>query len=574
MAKLNKDILFLIFEELQVDSTSLFSCLMVNRIWCETVIPILWRNPWCYDINYSNKNYLFMIIASYLSDDIKEFLTRQGIQLQPVLFQPLLFDYLSFCRSINVNTLNTITSIGSSLAYNQFLLQQEFYCLFMKKFQELKCLDMNLIKHQIFYIPEAKNRLESLCELKCDTSIDPSYFYGLARICQFIQRLIIAVNIVPKSNSGIAKLIEVQKNLKYFEWTDDFDVDYFIDDPYKEIFLELEKKAGFLNHLKLSFLYTDSFDYTIMQRLLLKLHNIKTLKINDLSFIYESTFKTLVYNNLEILNIDYITIGETSIIIENSGGHLKEVSLKPHDFIYYQDNFSDESLIFIRKIYENCPSIEYLSLAFLPSKNHFIEFEKLLQVCQNLKSLILITSNYYETEETEEEVLENRKEILKILIKSAPTNLREIRFFSDFNVSLEVLEEEFLEKWRDRPALSILTSNSIYKGEDYKNLINKYKNNGQDSLVEGYWLTKSDNDFPVSNFKIEGNESERTGSRLCNKVHQALQSYARKCNKTAWFEVYFIVKIKNDGNDIQISDGRGHRIIITDEKSTRIIWEE
>ncbi|EXX76913.1 hypothetical protein RirG_028670 [Rhizophagus irregularis DAOM 197198w] len=96
----------------------------------------------------------------------------------------------------------------------------------------------------------------------------------------------------------------------------------------------------------------------------------------------------------------------------------------------------------------------------------------------------------------------------------------------------------------------------------------------QDSLVEGYWLTKSDNDFPVSNFKIEGNESERTGSRLCNKVHQALQSYARKCNKTAWFEVYFIVKIKNDGNDIQISDGRGHRIIITDEKSTRIIWEE
>ncbi|GET61840.1 hypothetical protein GLOIN_2v1764020 [Rhizophagus irregularis DAOM 181602=DAOM 197198] len=361
-------------------------------------------------------------------------------------------------RSINVNTLNTITSIGSSLAYNQFLLQQEFYCLFMKKFQELKCLDMNLIKHQIFYIPEAKNRLESLCELKCDTSIDPSYFYGLARICQFIQRLIIAVNIVPKSNSGIAKLIEVQKNLKYFEWTDDFDVDYFIDDPYKEIFLELEKKAGFLNHLKLSFLYTDSFDYTIMQRLLLKLHNIKTLKINDLSFIYESTFKTLVYNNLEILNIDYITIGETSIIIENSGGHLKEVSLKPHDFIYYQDNFSDESLIFIR--------------------------------------------------------------------------------------------------------------------EDYKNLINKYKNNGQDSLVEGYWLTKSDNDFPVSNFKIEGNESERTGSRLCNKVHQALQSYARKCNKTAWFEVYFIVKIKNDGNDIQISDGRGHRIIITDEKSTRIIWEE
>ncbi|EXX73270.1 hypothetical protein RirG_061740 [Rhizophagus irregularis DAOM 197198w] len=478
MAKLNKDILFLIFEELQVDSKTLFSCLMVNKIWCETVIPILWRNPWRYEINYSNKNYLFMIIASYLSDDIKEFLTRQGIQLPSVSFQSLLFDYLSFCRSINVNTLNTITSIGSSLAYNQFLLQQEFYCLFMKKFPELNCLDMNLIKHQIFYIPEAKNCLESLCELKCDTSIDPSYFYGLARICQYIQRLII-VNVVTKPNSGIAKLIEVQKNLKYFEWTDDFDVDYFTDDPYKESFLELEKKAGFLNHLILFFLHIDSFDYTILQSLLPKLHNIKTLKTNEFYFIGFTAderimLNTLVYNDLEILNIDYITIGETSIIIENSGGHLKEVSLKPYDFIYSQDNFSDESLIFIRKIYENCPLIEYLSLAFLPCKNHLIEFEKLLQVCQNLKLLLLITSNYYETKE---EILENRKEILKILIRSAPTNLREIRFFNDFNLPLEVLEE-FFEKWRGRPALSILTSNFTYEGKDYKNLIDKYKNNG------------------------------------------------------------------------------------------------
>src|SRR6266516_7129173 len=150
MSKLNKDILFLIFEELQDDSKSLFSCLMVNRLWCETVIPILWRNPWHYDINYSNKSYLFTIIAFYLSDDIKELLTRLGIQLLSVSHKSLLFDYLSFCKSINVNTMNIIISIGSSLAYNQFILQQEFYNLFMKKCPEFKYLDMRSIKHQIF----------------------------------------------------------------------------------------------------------------------------------------------------------------------------------------------------------------------------------------------------------------------------------------------------------------------------------------------------------------------------------------------------------------------------------------
>src|SRR5256885_4818791 len=59
---------------------------------------------------------------------------------------------------------------------------------------------------------------------------------------------------------------EVQKNLKYFEWKDDFDDDYFTEDPYEEILLELEKKADSLNHLKLFFLCVEeSYEYTLLQ---------------------------------------------------------------------------------------------------------------------------------------------------------------------------------------------------------------------------------------------------------------------------------------------------------------------
>src|SRR5436190_20259320 len=102
MSKLHKDILFLLFEELQDDSKPLFSCLMVNRFWCETVIPILWRNPWSYAIDYSNKkSYLFIIFVYCLPNHIKDFLTNEGIQLPPTPYPSLFFDYLSFCRSIN-----------------------------------------------------------------------------------------------------------------------------------------------------------------------------------------------------------------------------------------------------------------------------------------------------------------------------------------------------------------------------------------------------------------------------------------------------------------------------------------
>ncbi|CAB4477620.1 unnamed protein product [Rhizophagus irregularis] len=344
----------------------------------------------------------------------------------------------------------------------------------MKKFIVLKCLDMKSIKHQIFYFPESKTCLKSLCELKCDTSIDSSYFYGLARLCQYIQRLII-VNVNTNVNYGIVKLIEVQMNLKYFEWEDvfedNFEFNYSRVDPYKEVLLALEKKADILNHLKFYFLYVDH----TLQRVLPKLHKLKTLIINDFGRSSDDQLKMLIYNDLETLIIDCILLNAASIIIKNSGGRLKKILLEPYDFSLHDESFTKDSLFFIRKIYENCPSIEYLSLAFSPSKEHFTEFEKLLKICQNLKSILLTIFNIEEIE-TNEKVIENGEELLKVLIRSTPINLREIRFSDDFIFSLEALEE-FFGKWRGRP-LTILTTDSIYEGEHYTKLIDKYKNDG------------------------------------------------------------------------------------------------
>src|ERR1044072_6147569 len=144
MSKLNKDILFLLFEELQDDLKSLFSCLLVNRLWCETVIPILWRNPWCYDMNDQKKSSLYHIIILSLPNHSKEFLISQGIQLFPTstLSEFLSFDYLSFCKSLDIKVIKNIISLSSSSTYSQFLLQQEIYDLFVKTFSKIKYLDM------------------------------------------------------------------------------------------------------------------------------------------------------------------------------------------------------------------------------------------------------------------------------------------------------------------------------------------------------------------------------------------------------------------------------------------------
>jgi hypothetical protein len=484
MSSLNKDILFLIFEELREDSKSLFSCLMVNRLWCENAIPILWRNPWCYNgINYSNKSSLFIIIAHYLFDNIKEYITNQKIQLPLAIQQSLLFDYLSYCRSINVNTIDSVISIGSSLGHNQFFIQQEFYYLFMKKCPELKYFDMRSIKYQIFYFPEANTCLESLCKLKCDTFIDPLYFYGLSHCCQNIQSLIIN-NVNSKPNYGITRLIEVQKNLKHFEWIDDYYTNeyylYNTGELYEEILLALAKKANSLNYLRMVIESNGSYGNTLVQRILPKLYKIRILIFDgyELDFTEKQLkqLKMQVYHKLEILNIECSGLNVISSIIENSGGRLKKILFRPYAAIDADEDFVDNSLDLIRKIYVNCLYIEDLTITFPSSKEHFAEFEKLLKICQNLKSLLLAIIIERDLR-TNERSLENGKELLKILIRSAPTNLKEIRFYDDFKFSLENLEE-FFEKWRGRTPLSIFTSDSIYEEENYKKLINKYKIEG------------------------------------------------------------------------------------------------
>ncbi|CAB4442195.1 unnamed protein product [Rhizophagus irregularis] len=351
----------------------------------------------------------------------------------------------------------------------------------MKKCPELKYLDMRSIKHQIFYFPEAKTCLESLCELECDTSIDSTFFYGLSHFCQRIQKLVI-INMDIKLNHGIVKLIEVQKNLKHFEWEDDFDYDYLTEDPYKEIFLALEKKAESLNYLKIFYEYVENHNHTLLLDILPKFYKLKILIIGEYLFFIEveqlEKLKNWAYPELEILNMEYNKLNIISNIIENSGGRLKKILFNPYDIVDFElndDNFNENSLNFIRKVYENCPSIEYLSILISPTKENFTELEKLLKRCQNLKSLLIVIFDNYD--DTYEDYLKYGKELLKILIRSEPTNFKEIRFSRKFKFSLEILEE-FLENWRGRRALSLFTTDPIYIEEDYTELINKYKSNG------------------------------------------------------------------------------------------------
>src|SRR5688500_12913828 len=100
MSRLNLDILILIFDKLQYDKKSLYSCILVNREWCRIVVPILWKVTWYNDEKSERK--LFNTILFCLPISSKQLLIDNGVKLQLSLMtgQPL-FKYISFCTFPN-----------------------------------------------------------------------------------------------------------------------------------------------------------------------------------------------------------------------------------------------------------------------------------------------------------------------------------------------------------------------------------------------------------------------------------------------------------------------------------------
>src|ERR1044072_5368211 len=140
MSKLPVECLNDIFEYLAEDVVTLRSCLLVNRLWCEASVRILWRTI---------QNYNTLI--SCLPNESKELLYENDIIIST---QPLLFDYVTFIKAISMkNICEKIYFLQNNDENKSTLVTQELFKMLMNKIS-LKELD--------FYIISFVSRLQSL----------------------------------------------------------------------------------------------------------------------------------------------------------------------------------------------------------------------------------------------------------------------------------------------------------------------------------------------------------------------------------------------------------------------------
>src|SRR5438874_1134616 len=95
MSQLPADCLNEIFEYLEEDGVTLRSCLLVNRLWCEVSVEILWRRI---------RNYNTLIAC--LPSESKEILYKDDIITSTLTPKPPMFNYASFCKVLFIHKVN------------------------------------------------------------------------------------------------------------------------------------------------------------------------------------------------------------------------------------------------------------------------------------------------------------------------------------------------------------------------------------------------------------------------------------------------------------------------------------
>ena len=135
-----------ILEFLEEDKNTLYSCLLVNRLWCEISVRILWRNVLGHGLTTRNS---FRMLLACLSDESKELLQMNGIVISTPTLKSPLFNYVSFCNALSISVINNAIEhfafkrnllIGRPKPSVVVLLKQEILKMLMKEIATLKKL--------------------------------------------------------------------------------------------------------------------------------------------------------------------------------------------------------------------------------------------------------------------------------------------------------------------------------------------------------------------------------------------------------------------------------------------------
>ncbi|CAG8588039.1 31146_t:CDS:1, partial [Racocetra persica] len=472
--RLPEDILKEIFENFEDETGSLFSSLLVNRLWCLNVIPILWKNPLKNQFKKASENLLtcqhrctllLRTLLSCLSDESRGLLSENRLELPFQISQRALFDYPMHCKNLRTSDVSML--VWSAVERKQisdqrgkflfFVLEQELYKLFFSRSSAIQQFTLCSMLHSIQLFSGATSSLANLSVLRCSTESHESFFFGLAQICERIK--VIIVDFCDKDNDGLNFLICVQNGVNCFECK--HGSIHGQEDQCPNLNIALQTQAHSLKKL-------DIIDNMggILLNTICSFSNLRCLKfaISDgTSDVVINNLRNAEIPNLETLEVrgEPISVNILSSLIKNTRGNFQKLHL-----CGWRPSVDDNLGILLPIMRKHCPRLRSLSTWI--GEDDLINLELLLSSCRELESIFL---RVYSNE------LMSRYGIFNLLKRINPKNLRKLKLEHLFLLDEEEGLEMFLKSRSIKmPLILEIVGNLI--SQDSSEIISTYRFNG------------------------------------------------------------------------------------------------
>ncbi|PKK62758.1 hypothetical protein RhiirC2_789897 [Rhizophagus irregularis] len=201
------ELIYEVLKYFKSDFSTLYSCILVNRLWCRLAIPLLWENPF----SYPTKNFNFIEIYLHnLNGDLKTKLNEYLIK-EHIFRSNTLFNYPSFIKYLNTwRIISSIKEWSSNALKPEHrnldpnfgrLIQMSLFKMFIDDEVNLHTLDIDIhLKWNSYY--------DDILEL---ISQNPNFIHNVRNLNLYVRSLYNQYMLI---ENNVTQMINSHQNLK------------------------------------------------------------------------------------------------------------------------------------------------------------------------------------------------------------------------------------------------------------------------------------------------------------------------------------------------------------------------
>jgi hypothetical protein len=503
MKTLEVDCLLEVLKYLRDEYSTLYSCSLVNKLWCHQTIPILWYKPFNEEI--TEKKFITIIktcLSCFQDQEIQEIFKQENIQLSSyILKKKPLFDYPKYLQNFHIYNFRLAFKLWISLNLPEIsndilkfeILYQRLINLIFKRTKGFKILSIqpdnydnyynnnwlnysSLIQNEISikYLQRFNFKYEVKQGVELFVKELSNLFNLLKQYVKNIRHLNIFINFGNKLRYSsqvailLSQFIESQKNLEILEINDFWDPRKF-----SPIFDAIKSQKNTLKYLYLESLK----NFEPLLNILIYCNNLEILNLKSYAQMEEIIkFNNLI--NLPKLNIKHLYSWDIPSFLDadDMGLLLKMINISLITLAI--DRVIDNNLLEIIKDF--CPNIQNLSLGMFNAS--FPEILPSLLSNLSLNHLYLDIFGY------------NFSDVLIDLTNSIPSTVNSL--YINFTLLPNQLDY-FLNEMKAKPKILGIIDKYMIKN-DHLEIIIKYARN-HDNLKELHWYGNLDDEIIKDN---------------------------------------------------------------------------